>query len=774
MRVGRLCLAAVLAWALLIVFGVSDEAMGQQWRLPPQIGYSYPAGGRQGETFDIVVGGQRLAGVTEVHVSGQGVKAELLDYESPPSQREISAVRELMAEARKMAQQENKGRAAPQPAVRAVFLRLAEEKGITEKQQEAVRRFNQRRNDPKRQLNPQLAEFVTLRVTIDGDAAPGLRTLRLLARNGLSNPVRFEVDLLPEMSEVEPNESAEAATQVEALPVVLNGQIMPGDVDRFRLRAQKGQKLVFDVRARKLVPYLADAVPGWFQATAALYDSQGRQVAFVDDHGGDPDPLLMYEVEDDGEYVFEIRDSIYRGREDFVYRVAVGELPVVTSFFPLGGRVGTKVPVELTGWNLPDAARRITVDAEAAAGRHRLPLAPSVICRSALAFASDELDDAAEQEPNDSLASAQGVRLPLVINGRVSRAGDVDVFSFEAKKGWQVVAEVQARRLGSPLDSQVEILDAAGRPLAVNDDQADPAMGLLTHYADSYVGLTIPEDGRYLVRLVDVQGRGGSDYSYRLRVSRRRPDFELRVVPSAMNCRGGSTVPVTVHAIRRDGFEGDIELRLKDAPAGFELSGGLLPAGQQKVTMTLAVPTKPEGRVNQLRLEGVARLDTGAGGDEAMVIREARAADEMMQAFAYQHLVTTDSWLVAVEPGRWAQPRWEVLSDGPLRIVAGETVRVQVKSPPRPPAGKVLFELHEGPPGVTIGEITPTEGGLVVELKAEAGVVPVGWRGNLILQVILERQIAVKADAPPRGPQRIPSGYTAAVGLEIVGDDVKD
>ena len=32
--------------------------------------------------------------------------------------------------------------------------------------------------------------------------------------------------------------------------------------------------------------------------------------------------------------------AIYRGREDFVYRITIGELPFVTSIFPLGGRAG--------------------------------------------------------------------------------------------------------------------------------------------------------------------------------------------------------------------------------------------------------------------------------------------------------------------------------------------------------------------------------------------------------------------------------------------------
>ena len=46
-----------------------------------------------------------------------------------------------------------------------------------------------------------------------------------------------------------------------------------------------GQRLVFALSARELIPYLPDAVPGWFQAVLALYDAKGNEIEFVDDGG---------------------------------------------------------------------------------------------------------------------------------------------------------------------------------------------------------------------------------------------------------------------------------------------------------------------------------------------------------------------------------------------------------------------------------------------------------------------------------------------------------
>ena len=137
------------------------------------------------------------------------------------------------------------------------------------------------------------------------------------------------------------------------LPAVLNGQILPGAVDRYRFPARKGQHLIVSTAARELVPYISDAVPGWFQAVITLYDAKGKEVQYAGSYRFHPDPVLHYEVPEDGDYTLQIHDSIYRGREDFVYRIAAGELPFISSIFPLGGKAGARTAVEVKGWNLP-------------------------------------------------------------------------------------------------------------------------------------------------------------------------------------------------------------------------------------------------------------------------------------------------------------------------------------------------------------------------------------------------------------------------------------
>jgi len=46
------------------------------------------------------------------------------------------------------------------------------------------------------------------------------------------------------------------------------------------------------------------------------------------------------------------------------------------------------------------------------------------------------------QTPSASLRSAQRIKLPVIVNGRIARAGDSRVFRFNGRAGEQIAAEV--------------------------------------------------------------------------------------------------------------------------------------------------------------------------------------------------------------------------------------------------------------------------------------------------------------------------------------------
>ncbi len=777
----------------------------------PHIGYLYPAGGRQGSVIRITAGGQVLRGVTNVYVSGEGVHAKVIEYIRPVRniQREQ---RQLLQERMKEIRDRRLAEMSGTSGSSYIRARRSFEKKATEKPEAAKKDAADKKeevklpNHPllydledksirelahitnvlffprtKLQMNRQLAETVLIEVTIDPDAAPGNRELRLGTRTAMTNPVVFQVGMLPEVLELEPN-NKEAyqelpnllrvpnlpGEEAHELPVLFNGQIMPGDVDRFRFRAQKGQKLVFEAHARGLIPYLADAVPGWFQATLALYDAVGRELAFADDYRFNPDPVLFYEVPRDAEYELEIRDSIYRGREDFVYRILVSERPFITQTFPLGGKQGVQTIASVSGWNLPETGLPLDTGPGGDSIRHTAYGKGEQISNS-ITYAVDTLPDCTEAESNDTIESAQHIDLPKIINGRINRPGDIDVFRLSGRAGDEVVAEVYGRRLNSPLDSLLRLTDASGKVLEWNDDYVlkdthlhKNMMGLLTHHADSYLMTRLPRDGTYYVHLADSQNHGGGAYSYRLRVSAPRADFALRVTPSGVSVQAGGIVPISVHALRKDGYDGEIEVVLKDASTGFKLNGGRIPVGRDSVRMTLTAPAKAPNQPVALHLEGRVRI----GG--RTVSRSVFGADDVMQAFLYRHLVPAKEFTVLVQKTRWRIPPVEIVSDSPVHIPAGGSAEVRIKNRRGAALKEMKLELNGPPEGLTLGNVNVVADGLSFQLKAEKDTVQSGFADNLIIEAFREYRPKQKDGKLSNQKSRYSMGVFPAIPIKIV------
>jgi hypothetical protein len=312
----------------------------------------------KGAVFQVAVGGQFLNNATNAFISGPGVQSVVVDYSRPMTQKEFNDLREKLKELQdRRAAANSRGRGAQaKPQSGTNVWTAADERMIAEMRQKMFLYA------PKRNANPAIGETVTVRVTLAADAEPGERELKLATPTGLSNPLRFCVGQLVEYNKQGSKLSADPATLRQlrqnaepkavaptemsiTLPATVNGQTLPGGVDRYRFQARQGMELVVVAAARELIPYLPDAVPGWFQASLALYDAKGHELEHADHYLFHPDPVLHYEIPKDGEYVVEIRDSIYRGREDFVYRITLGDLPYVTSIFPLGGPAGTPTTV---------------------------------------------------------------------------------------------------------------------------------------------------------------------------------------------------------------------------------------------------------------------------------------------------------------------------------------------------------------------------------------------------------------------------------------------
>lgn len=667
-----------LPLGLLALLALAPTSWAQQQGRSFSIGYVYPAGAKQGTTSEHVIAGQFLNGATNIYVSGGGVSATVTDFIHPISGKELNNARIKVDEllARKAVVQKNfkalenfrsfknskdiKSSATDDKEIEELKKKYADATWTAADEKLLAETRKKMSSGVRRPANPAICELVVCQLTVAPDATPGRRELRIGTAAGLSNPLVFYVGELPEFSEAASKNISEQRSSIAktsysprkkgattksvmsvSLPAIINGQILPGEVDHYHFTARKGQKLVIAVSARDLIPYISDAVPGWFQATLSLYDSSGKELAYTDDFRFNPDPVVHYQIPADGEYAIEIKDSIYRGREDFVYRITVGETPFITSIFPLGGPAGTRTGVDLNGWNLP-ATRIVVDDRDKAPGAYPISVRKDSHVSNFVPFSVDNLPECLDQELPQGPARAQRVTPPIIVNGRILKPDTADMFSFEGKAGQQIVAEVMARRLNSPLDSSLQLTDAAGKEIAFNDDNTDRGAGLTTHHADSYLIATLPKDGTYLLNLRDTQHKGGPEFGYRLRISPPMPDFALRAVPSTINARAGSKIPVTVYALRKDGFTGEIAVSLKNPPPGFILTDGKVPAKEDKVKLTLTAPAEASPNPISIEFEGRASID----GKE--IVRAAVPADDRMQAFEYRHLVPSQEMCASV------------------------------------------------------------------------------------------------------------------------------
>ena len=532
---------------------------------------------------------------------------------------------------------------------------------------------------PDRNPKESFAQAVIVQLTIAADVPPGDREIRLSTPSGVTAPIRFVVGTFPEVNEIEPNDTdtpnvnewmpdsfnteitrdlpeaqrdellrhlrEDRAANIKTLetltlPVVINGQIRPGDVDRFRFQAEKGQKIVIAMQARYLIPYLADAVPGWFQGMLSLRCPNGDELTNASSYRFEADPLICVEIPESGVYTLDVRDTLFRGRDDFVYRISVGETPLVTAVFPLGGQTDAPVEANIQGWNLPaNAVQFDTSPGDAVRVIHEINGQPLL---RPIRYAVDSLPEITITESAaETSETPTAVTLPVIINSRIMSPTGVDTFQFTGRKGETIVADVAARSLDSPLDAMLELIAPDGTLLAQNDDRADstgPNIGLATHHADPYLLVTLPVDGTYTVRLYNTGQRGGAEYAYRLRLSPPQPGFAVYSVPSAVALLGG-TRPLSFRAVRYDGFEGAITITLPEG-APFRLPNAVIPADGDRVATTLAATNQFAGPPEPLEFIATGKLD------DREIVTTVLAGDSHEQAFIYHHIIPASGFTV--------------------------------------------------------------------------------------------------------------------------------
>ena len=462
-------------------------------------------------------------------------------------------------------------------------------------------------------------------VTVAPNAALGMREVRLVAPKGVSNPHPFVVGDLPEVRETEPNSASSEANWVD-LPATISGVIdSVDDQDFFRFNAKAEQRLICDVTASRMGSLL--------DSFLALFGPDGAEIASNDIANG-LDSLIDYTIPTEGEYTLRIRDLRYKGGEEFVYRLSIGELPYLDSIFPLGGKRGTENTIAVSGRNLADVASmqvsivqnapdpleegidddwsmQVSIAPDAPLGAQKVRvMTPSGLSTNSYPFMVGDLPEVVETEPNNTWkqvtsneAGANTVMPPIIINGQIELEEDVDYFAFKAEKEQRLIFEVTAQRLGSKLDALLTLFDKAETAGEAGDSDAAPDWSAATQLEDGTLAVnddtmgsearidhTFEEAGDYAIAIRDLNNGGGPDFAYRLSITPLQPGFQLTVTPDNPRvCRGDST-SITIEVTRIDEFNGPVHFAIPNLSKDFAVSPTILEPDQIQALITLTAP----------------------------------------------------------------------------------------------------------------------------------------------------------------------------------------
>ena len=216
---------------------------------------------------------------------------------------------------------------------------------------------------------PSLRQLCIVTVAADATARPGIYQAMAWSEAGISAPRPFAVTAAEHTAEplyCPPHRKKPETQVVDATieSVVLDGQIMPGETDSFKLRLSGGLRYSVKVKAREFQPYVGDAVPGFFNPIVTIKDSSNCVAAVCDDTARfRPDPSFDFKPNFSDVYTLEIHDVLYRGRADFVYSIEIEpcrtDIPNERNALRFSGTVSKMGGKEVREFSIDEPGRRV-------------------------------------------------------------------------------------------------------------------------------------------------------------------------------------------------------------------------------------------------------------------------------------------------------------------------------------------------------------------------------------------------------------------------------
>jgi hypothetical protein len=531
--------------------------------------------------------------------------------------------------------------------------------------------------DPKAKPDPKKPDpgpppITRFSVVIAKDVPLGFYDVRLVNKFGVSNPRIFVVGDLEEVAEKEPNNDIEQAHKVEMGTTITGVIAAPTDVDYTSFLGKKGQRV--------LVSCLTASIDSRLHPEMRIFDSDQRQVAYNRPMPG-KDGLVDVTLPADGLYFIRLNQFTYTlGTAEYFYRLDISTGPWIDAIFPPIVEPGKATALTIYGRNLPGGK----LDPEAILDGKMLekstatvtgpgdPAAQSKLEFSGLVPPPQALLDGfefrlktstaqsnpyllalaqapliIENDKNDTPETAQEIKTPCELAGRIDKKRDRDWFAFDAKKGDVFIIEVQSNRLGAPTDMYFSLRNLTAKSeITLQDDNPETlsGKGFYTVTKDPPpFRFVVPADGKFHLLLASHIGDILTDpqHMYRLRITPEKPDFRLFVMPSedyrpdACQLGQGGVQNYQIFVHRTDGFKGDITLEMEGLPPGVTCPPQVIAGAQKTALLAVLAADNAAPFTGTVKVKATATIINGQ-----KVIREARPATITWPTQPQQNIAT--------------------------------------------------------------------------------------------------------------------------------------
>ena len=551
-------------------------------------------------------------------------------------------------------------------------------------------------------------------LVVPAEVVPGIVDVRFAGRFGVSNPRAMAIGDRPESIGPTTNTTSEAAAPIE-LGSVVDGRIAPNTASWFRFTAKAGQRVIARVEARELDSRL--------EPMLAAFAADQRELA------SSRRGFLDFTAPVDGTYRVRLNDQTFRGGDDHPFRLTLGAGPHLDFALPNVLRAGGTNRVTLYGRNLPGgkpspftgidghALDQLAVEIIAPA-QGDVPAAllrrPAAAGLAGGSIAWSLSAPGGRSNPllfslvtGEVVVSAEDglvpVTPPVEFSGLFPRRGGRSGVTFEAKKGDVLWLEIWGERLGPVCDPFALLQRVTKGPKG--EEQAtdlqefgdtDANVGgrdFNTTTRDPVGRIEIKEDGlhRVLVRDLFNTSKDSPRHPYRLSLRRETPDFRLVALPqpppklkdddrqihaASASLRRGETVPLRVLALRRDGFNGEIEITATDLPAGVTAATGKIAEGQGTGSVLLTASETAASAVAAIQVVGRSVVGGAVREHPAVMATVVRpAADHDQEAIAAR--LARES-VLSVNGVESAPVTVAVTSSGPLEASVGGKLSVPI------------------------------------------------------------------------------------------------